>query len=330
MSRPRYVDRGGDLVLRQPIENRQTTSYAWMIAADWDALCRLCDRAFTEPSGGAVVVRPLLPMVAVIAADIGHGQSADPIDHAKGWSGERDLGFWVPVARGRLGGDDGDRFELEQIAWYQPYLFVDNAAGVFTGRETYGFAKSIATCTMPDGPGEPSRFAVETLAIERFAPTSQAAPIELYAVERADRGPLGALDATFDSLVEAILKVEGRLLLRGFGPGSLPAPTWELIKNLAHDLRQSMVPMMFLKQFRDVDDSATCCYQAIVEAPCRLTAWHGGGFLDNHVLTIRHADSHPIAADLGLPSGPIETGWGFWASYDFTVLPGTVRWQAGR
>lgn len=325
MTRPRYVERGGDLVLCHPIACNHTTMYTWLVEADWGALERLCDHAFTEPSGGAVVVRPLLPMVAVVAAEIRHGQATTAPDRDKGWCPERDLGFWVPCARGRM---DGDRFEVEQVGWYQPYLFIDNAAAVFTGRETYGFAKSIATCTMPRRPDDPSRFAVSTQLIDRFTLTTEAEVGELYRLERADGGPLGALASTFDNVIEAFAKVEGRLLLRAFGRGTLPLPTLALLKNLYDGLRDGLVPLFFLKQFRDVTDGTRACYQAIVEAACDLGTWRGGGFLDEHVLTIREVDSHPIARDLGLARGAIETGWGFWAAFDFTMARGKVLWEA--
>lgn len=321
----RYVERGGDLVLCHPIACNHTTMYTWLVEADWDALGALCDRAFTEPSGGAVVVRPLLPLVAVVAAEIRHGQATLAPDRGKGWSPERDLGFWVPCARGRM---DGDQFEVEQIGWYQPYLFIDNAAAVFTGRETFGFAKSIATCEMPRGPHDPSRFAVTTQVIEKFSPTSEAEVAELYRLERADGGVLGALESSFDNVLEAFAKVQGRLLLRAFGRGSLPMPTLRLVANLYDGLRDGLVPLFFLKQFRDVADGSRACYQAIVEAACDLGTWRGGGFLDDHVLTIRDVDSHPIVRDLGLDRGAIETGWGFWAQFDFTIGRGKTLWEA--
>ena len=66
-----------------------------------------------------------------------------PPDCEKGWARERDMGFWVPVARGR--NEDG-RFRIEQLCWYQPYRFVDTAAGILTGRETYGFTKNPGGC----------------------------------------------------------------------------------------------------------------------------------------------------------------------------------------
>ncbi len=322
----RYVERGGDLVLAQPIACEQTTMYTWLVEADWDALTATCARAFDAPSGGAVVVRPLAPLVAVVAADIHHGCAVEPPDRDKGWSSERDLGFWIPCARGRV--DDG-RFAIEQVGWYQPYLFIDNAAAVFTGRETYGFAKAFASCAMPRSPTDPSVFAVTTQVIERFAPTTRARELELYRLARSDDGPLGELASTFDNALEAFAKVQARLLLRALGPGDLPRPTWALFTNLYENLTRGLVPMFFLKQFRDVADPTRACYQAIVEAACDLGTWRGGGFLDEHVLTIRDVDSHPIARDLGLAGGPIETGWGFWAAFDFTIGDGRVLWQAG-
>lgn len=325
MSRPRYVERGGDMVPSHPIACNRTTMYTWLIEADWDALSGLCERAFAEPSGGAVVVRPLLPLVAVVCADTRHGQSTLAPDHGKGFCAERDFGFWVPCARGRL---DGERFEVEQVGWYQPYLFVDSGAAVMAGREIFGFAKSLATNVMPTGPDDRSRFAVITQLVEHFTPHSPTVFDELYRLERADGGPLGALASTFESALEAFAKVEARLLLRAFGRGSLPVPTLALLRNLYDGLREGLVPMFFLKQFRDVTDGSRACYQAIVEAAADLTHWQGGGFLDEHVLTIRAADSHPIVRDLGLDAGPIETGWGFWAAFDFTMQAGRTLWQA--
>jgi hypothetical protein len=325
-TKPRYVERGGELVLRQPIRCSNTTMYTWLVEGDWDALHALCDQAFAQPSGGAVVVRPLLPMVAVVAAEIGHGQSTLAPDRDKGWCPERVVGWWGPGARATL---DGDRFEVEQIGWYQPYLFIDNPSAVFTGRETYGFAKSIGTCTMPRRPDDPSRFAVTTQVIETFTPGTEATFAELFRIERADGGPLGALVSTFESVLEAFAKVEARLLLRAFGRGALPIPTLTLVKNLYDGLREGLVPMFFLKQFRDVADGSRACYQAIVEAAADLHSFRGGGFLDDHLLTIRAVDSHPIARDLGLAPGAIETGWGYWAAFDFTIADGKVLWEAG-
>ncbi len=326
--KPRFVERGGEQVLRQPIACNRTTMYAWLLDAELGALVRLCDQAFRDPSGGKVVVRPIVPAVMVVAADIRHGQSCDPDDREKGWSRERDLGFWIPVARGRFDDDDPDDFEIEQLGWYQPYLFIDNAAAVFVGRETYGFAKAFARCDMPDGPGDPDRYRVETLVIDSFTPQTEARVEELYRLERADGGVLGALETSAQSFGELVLESSKRLARHFFGRAGLPMPTWQLVKNLYASIKDGLVPMLFLRQFRDVAEPDRCAYQAIVEAAADLTAWRGGGFLDEHVLTIRPCASHPLARDLGLAAGPIETGFGFWADFDFQIGLGKELWRA--
>lgn len=324
---PRFVERGGEMVLRQPIACDRTTMYNFLVDADWNALVRLCDRTFREPSGGAVVVRPILPAVMVVAADIARGHSKDPVDAQKGWAKERDMGFWVPVARGRFDDDDPADFEIEQIGWYQPYLFIDNPAAVFVGRETYGFQKAFGRCEMPSGPADASRFSVETLVIDTFTPETPAKVEELYRLERADGGTLGALETSIESFGDLVYESTKRLARHFFGRAGLPMPTWDLVKNLYASLKDGLVPMFFLRQFRDVAEPDRACYQAIIEAAADLTAWRGGGFLDEHVLTIRDCASHPLVKDLGLAAGPIETGFGFWAGFDFDIGLGKELWR---
>lgn len=325
MSRPRYVERGGDMSVRQPIVCDRTRLYSWLVDADWDALVALCDQAFKDPSDGAVVIRPIMPAVAVVSAEIARGYSQDPVDGHKGWSRERDLGFWIPVARGRL---DDDDFEIEQIGWYLPYLFIDSPAAVIVGRETYGFAKSFARCTMPAADGDPSLFRVDTQLMKTFTAATEAQVAELYRLERADGGVLGALSTSAGSFAEMVLEASARLARHFVGRSHLPVPTWQLVKNLYASLKDGLVPMFFLRQFRDVAAPDRACYQAIIEAACDITAWRGGGFLDEHVLTIQDVASHPLARDLGLAPGPLETGFGIWADFDFVVGLGTELWRA--
>lgn len=312
--------------MRHPIACNRTRMFSWLIDADWDALVRVCDQAFKDPSGGEVVVRPILPAVACVAAEIGRGCSSDSFDVDKGWAKERDLGFWIPVARGRLQAD-GD-FEIDQIGWYLPYLFIDSAAAVMLGRETYGFAKSLAHCEMPRNAMEPSRFRVETQVLDTFHKDTEARVEQLYLLERGDGGPLGTLASTVDSFADMVVEASGRLVKHFFGRSHLPVPTWDLARNLFAALKDGLVPMFFLRQFRDVANPTRACYQAIVEATCDITDWRGGGLLDAHVLTIRDCASHPLRRDLGLPDGAIETALGFWCEMDFTVGLGKELWRA--
>jgi hypothetical protein len=53
-----YVDRGGELVYRQPYAARSTRQAVFILRGDRQALTQMFARYFTEPSGRAVEVRP--------------------------------------------------------------------------------------------------------------------------------------------------------------------------------------------------------------------------------------------------------------------------------
>jgi hypothetical protein len=295
-----YVELPGDIVLRQPIALTGATMYCWLLDADQSKLRALCDAAFTQPSGGKVTVEPLLPIVMLVCADIARGQSVDPPDHDKGGCPERDFGFWVPVA---VNG---------QLAWYQPYLFIDNEAAFVVGRETFGFRKYIGTCWWPEV-GAPSIYSVDTLVIPTFTPTSTGSVQQLWTLDAG--GTLrGDLTSMFDT-VDAVL--------------AHPALSrWKLLESFLRDAVKGQVPMVFLRQFRSIVDASQAAYQSIVTAPCQLNAWTGAGLAPPHTLTITPVDSHPIVAQLGLSGGTIDSGWGVWTQIDFTMANGTVLWTA--
>jgi hypothetical protein len=92
------------------------------------------------------------------------------------------------------------------------------------------------------------------------------------------------------------------------------------------------MPLVFLKQFRDAADSRKACYQAIIEAPVHLTAFHGGGFIDTaYTLTCQPLASHPLPEILGLDvdsSGAMQALATFWLHVDFALDPSVEVWRA--
>jgi len=323
MTETPYVEIPGDLVLRQPIALTGVTMYCWMLDASWSALNQLCDLVFNgRPSGWEY--RPLLPACALVCADMARGQSRDPADHAKGGMPERDLGFWVPLVRGkRVGG----RFEMAELVWYHPYLFIDNEVAFVVGRETYGFRKYLARCTMPTSASDPSTFTVETLYIEKYGPQATGTYGALWTL--TGEGVRGELREEIESLEHLIDDAVGRLRARfAARTEELPVPTWELVERMIRDLVRGEVPMVFLRQLRDVARADRAAYQAIVEAPCKMTRWRGAGFLRPHTLEIKPVDSHPIVTQLGLRGQRIDTGLGWWIGLDFDMQNGATIWQA--
>ncbi len=91
--------------------------------------------------------------------------------------------------------------------------------------------------------------------------------------------------------------------------------------------------MINLKQFRDAVDSTKACYQALVESPCQLDKWTGGGLLSGEFeIEITTCDSHQIVTDLGLgklgsgDSTVIRPLFGCWIQLNFSTLAGAIIW----
>ncbi|MBK7540076.1 MAG: acetoacetate decarboxylase family protein [Myxococcales bacterium] len=324
MTFPKYIRRGGDIVMAPPLELRDTIMYSFLLPADAAALTRMLDaqlNAVSAPTG--TVYKPLLPMVAVVCASAGDSHSTQPPDSDKGWMGERDFGIWVPVVAGK---QEGARWTPQRICWYLPYVFVDNVAAMATGREVFGFFKELATLAMPPSPSARGMFSIDTLVIPTFTPSSQAENLRLMTITSAASSV--APDNSWTTMREAADAIWGevkRVFFDGEGAkDGLAISLWDLIKELLENLLAGNVPLVFLKQFRDVGQADLACYQAVVEAPAHLQRLYSGWFTHPHDLSIAQFASHPIVADCGLAGPTLRSEVGFWVRMDFVMQPGRV------
>ena len=108
---------------------------------------------------------------------------------------------------------------------------------------------------------------------------------------------------------------------------------WDVVENLARDLATGDVPMVFLKQFRDAADGTAACYQAIVEAPNRMTRDPvEAGFLHGDwELAIEQFPTVRLIDRLGLrvrADGKLSALLHIWVKFGFTAEPGQVIWRA--
>ena len=323
---PFYVERGGEIVIRQPLSLRDTTSYGFVIPAQKERLSALADRLLNDPTGGAVKYVPAGPFVMLVCTDIARGQAQAEPDRSKGWMPEKDVAFWVPLLRGK---QVGPLFVPERLVWFLPYVFVDNAAATVTGREIFGFPKEQAEITFPADPSTPGSFWVNTLVIESFSAESQAKVARLLEVNQANQGPplnaRGLWTDTEAGLREFVGKIAENFLDEA-EDALMPAASVAL--HLLQGWLEPQMWLVFLKQFRDVVDPSRACYQAIVEAPATVQSWHSAGWLPPHRITIAKAESHPIVEDLGLSGHTVESELGMWFKYDFTMEAGSIVWSA--
>ena len=321
MTRPDYIARGGDLVMAPPLKLCGATMYSFLVHADLDALTRMVDaqlNAVTAPAG--TIYKPLLPMAAIVCADITQSFSSTPPDADKGWMSERDFGVWIPVVAGT---QSGATWKPGRIGWYLPYVFVDNVAAMVTGREVYGFFKQAAALAMPPSPSSPGMFSIDALVIPTFAPSAQAQTLRLLTLTSCETTAAPA--GKWGGLREGIDAIWSRIEHAFVGGGrGLPISAWDLVKNLIEDVVTGNVPMVFLKQFRDAGDASKACYQAVIEACSHLDKFHAGWFAHPHDVAITPCDSHPIVAECGLAGPSLRAELGFWCRMDFTMQAGKV------
>ena len=319
---PLFVPRGGEQVFCQPVELRQVRFTSFLFDADTAALQGVCDRYLNEPSGGGVRYRPLLPRVVLGVADIGRVFPIQSPDERKGWVSEIDVAFWMPVARQSK--ILGLSF-TEEVAWFLPYVFVDNAWAVAAGREVYGFPKELGQFQVPRGPADPAVVTVDTLALEHFDPEAEARVRRLLELRRTDAGHVGDPHQTWHQIEEVFEDFLHVLL----GSGGVSLPGFGLLVQAFEFVTHREVPMVFLRQFRDVADGRRACYQAVVEAPARVLQFRDAGRLPGEYrLTVNELESHPVARDLGL-SGPAQQALGGWyVDFDFILENGRELWRA--
>lgn len=314
----RYIERGGDIVLRAPYAQNSTRLYGFVLPAETERLTALCDKYLNV---GRTKYRPLGPFVALGCADIQEIRSLFPEDRGKGFMPERDVAFWVPVI-GEC--TDPSSPVSQHVAWFLPYIFVDSPPPMAVGREVYGFPKLAGRIDFGDLEGRSSLVTVDAVAIHRYAPESRAHEQRILEVRRkadADHGPMSLLWNAFDRAVPELWQGALQAVRQVAADSALEAFTAVARRASA----KSPVRMVFLKQFRDVSNPRRACYQAVVGANAQTTSYRGGGLLDGpfEIRIARH-ESHPIIDELGLPGERIEPLFAAWVDFDFDVDEGEV------
>lgn len=325
---PRYVPRGGEQVHAHPLFVRRCDVLAFPLRASRAALHPLCDRDFTDPSHGRVRIEPLGERVLVVVARLDEIGSRDPTDGPKGVVRELDLAIWVPVARVRR---CGHRRLMRRVGWYLPWIFVDHPWATIAGRETNGLPKQVTRFELHDDDAGLERLVARTEVLHRYAPTCSATERPVLELQRGDRRS----DASCDPVAF------GRSLLGGgwlpkdrSGRCMIPAPG--LVAQTLDIVARRRVPLLSLKQFRDVRWADRACHQSVSETPCRAGTIHEQGPVHHRYrLTVHDHDSHRVLDELGLrqPSAErgsvtvdLEPGWR--VVFDFEFSAGRELWRA--
>lgn len=318
---PDYVDSAIGLpVFRGPYLQQDTEMAVLFFHADADRLTALCDRYLNAPTEGQTKYVPLLPNIAVVFADM-RATSGDERDRQVGRLPETEVSFWILTVAFRK---VGAIFVPDHLAWFLPFLFVDESNIIATGREVYGFNKQLGQFQKPASIQRPE-FSIDVMGIAEFKPEAEGRLERLLDLRQADHVTGDEPSGDWQSLDKAATAIRP-----------------ELLKNLAADARHQVVEistqlvthqmrLVFLKQFRDVTHTQQACYQAIIEAPLSVQIFRHGGFLaGKYVLRVNPLASHPLADILGLrlENGTQQSMLGLWMKLDFMLDEGVEIWKA--
>ena len=314
---PSYINRGGELVYAPPFIADNVQQYGFLIDADITSLQALCDKYLNTPLGEDRFM-PAGPFVMPSCCILSSLRSSTPPYSQMGWFAENEIAFWILII---------DKV-AKRLYWMLPYIWVDNDYAFAMGRELYGFFKGMGTITLPESPDNASLFAIDTLALKTYSPDSKGEIIRLVQVNEVNEAPPHQSFATdaWESIEEFI-----KSLLRVADDGLSLLQNLKLLFDSMDDLLHLRIPMVFLKEFRDVADPAKACFQAMVEANAQMNKFHSAKVLTNaYDINIELCDSHPIRADLGLAaSGPLRSKISFWVNYDFEIGLGTQTMMQG-
>jgi len=258
-----------------------------------------------------------------------------------GWISQREIAFCVPLEWYKL---QNGRYNFVDWATICPFIYVDNPLSMSTGREVYGWPKSIARLDE-----ELNAWMDNPLARPRLAKVSAMLFPSAYQGQKQEprvfleviHGPSPhALRVPLDPHNPALpwtaipnfirsgigLGNDALGLLTGMGvlqrqPGLDGRDYVAMGRKMGQMLNprdlQLVANTVNLKQFRAAESPSSVCYQALTNAPMAITRYHNGGMLGDanlllgdtsggySVLLHRYA-STPVIESLGLE---VETEW---------------------
>jgi hypothetical protein len=289
---------------------------AFAFDVDTAAVQRTVDYFLNAPAGGAVRYSMLGPSVFLTFM---HADRLSSGGQVTGWIPDAEAAFWVPLLAHGGDGQHGDR-----LVFWMPYIIIDNSEGMVTGREVWGFRKSLGTVTLPHDAADPAPYTATARLYRTFSSETEGEDALLLRLER--QGPMDAAQEVWNGARDAI---ERFVSLWSGGAGHLPVHGLSLTFHALEQLLRGEVPMVNLKQFRDAADGTRACYQAIIESTCTTRKLYRAGLLPGeYALHITPAASHRIAEDLGLPAAP-RSRFASWVLMDFTADAGREVWRAG-
>ncbi len=305
-SLPDYADNGlGFPVFRAPYLQKDARLAAFLFNADIESLTTLCDKTLNASESFLYKYIPVSSSLMLVYADM-LVSSHDERDAQVGLIPETEVSFWaltIAMQKTQSG------YVPHHLAWFLPYLLVDEGNAIATGREVFGFNKQLAQFQKPQEIQSP-QFSADVLGFKQFGADLIAQKERLLELKSSSLENLFQPVDDFASLKNSLANEILKSMRTDVGGG--------LVEIAAHFVNDN-IPLVFLKQFRDAQNSHKACYQKIIEAPLQVETFHEGGiFFEQYILNVASLASHPMAQNLGL-SAEQKSTLGAWMKVDFVL-----------
>jgi uncharacterized protein with NAD-binding domain and iron-sulfur cluster len=312
---PTYVEFGGLDTFPGPYDCRNTTLYSFVAMADIGALERLVDRVLTQPTLGAAEFRPLAPMVMLSIGDIANVVPLTPPYNSYGSVNEQQVAVWVPVVQ--VTGSGATR-KAKDFWMFTSYIWVDNPMSMATGREMYGWPKSMGIIHLPDDADQ--SLSLKTYGLD-FGVGNQPSYLQLLAMtptaDSAGESRAGTTVAAFArAVVDGVKAAHNIDLTDGLG----------IDVDLADDAVDMALPEIYLKQIRSIECGTDAAVQQLCDSHATIETVSFQELPTSYALAIQNISSHPLATDLGIADQEIKVG--FKIEMNFRQDVGRVLWDA--
>ena len=228
-----------------------------------------------------------------------------------GWIAQREIAFSIPLVW--LKQNDRGKLTFYDWAYVSPFIYVDNELSMTTGREVYGWPKTMARFepridTWMEDPRQCDHVATVTTMVfpEQYAGKRQQ-PRVLMEVTRATGPSFSAFPPDprdllnpLNAAARAAVGVQGMFgdaldMMQGLGitrkqPGIDPLSYLAMANRLAGTIDPYNPNIYFntlnLKQFRDSESPVAAAYQAITNAKMVLDKFNGAALLGDNRMAL--------------------------------------------
>ncbi|MDX1415536.1 MAG: hypothetical protein R3293_15180 [Candidatus Promineifilaceae bacterium] len=317
---PTYVNYGAMVNTNVPFLCKGTTLDGFLVEADMDKLKALCQKVLIAPAQGAVEYVPLTHYVVLAYADVSAVSSIDPPLNHVGSVNEKQVAIWVLTAAVKR---EAGLLVAQRIAWFVPYIIVDNPASLTGGREVYGYPKSFGWFDL-QGEKIIDELKVDVFGGD-FGPDKQAGRHRLLEITAVEPNSEPQVKNEWQSMSDAHDEIKE--LLWDLDEGEIIIPGFHLAEDLWQDITKEEINQVFLKQFRSATEGSGAAFQNINEVRSKVTRFGGASFNNKHKLTLHALDSHPITKELGIEDQESLLSWK--VDMDFTQGISDIIWQWG-